>query len=49
MEIEGSLPRSQQPAPVPLLSKIYPVHVLQFHFSQNHFNIILPPAAENMC
>jgi hypothetical protein len=39
MEPESLLPYSQ--APIPILSKINPVHVSQSHFFKIHFSIIL--------
>ena len=44
MQTEGSLPHSQQPPPVPILSQIDSVglHVPTNQVSKIHFNIILP-------
>ena len=38
MEAEGSLPHSQEPSFVPVLSQIDPVHAVTSHFSKIHFN-----------
>jgi hypothetical protein len=43
METEGSLPHSQEPAPVPILSQLNTVHASLFHFLKIDFNIIYPP------
>jgi hypothetical protein len=37
MEPEGSLPHSQQPASVPILSQIYQVHASSFPLLENAF------------
>ena len=42
MEPEGSLPHSQVPITVHILSHIDPVHVRASHFLKIHLNIILP-------
>ena len=42
MEPEGSLPHSQVPVPVPILSQLDPFHTLTSYFLKIHFNIILP-------
>jgi hypothetical protein len=42
MEIEGSLPCSQKPAMVPILSQMHPVHTFPPYFPKIHFNIIFP-------
>ena len=42
MELEGSLPRSQELPPARILSQINPVRVSQSHFLKICFNIILP-------
>jgi hypothetical protein len=42
MECEGSFLHSQQPAPVPILSEIDPVHDPPSHLLNMQFNIILP-------
>ena len=42
MEPDVSLPQSQVPAPIPILSQINPVHVLISHFLKMCLNIILP-------
>ena len=44
MEPEGSLPHSQQPALVPVLNQIKPVHTLPYCFLTIHLNIILHTA-----
>ena len=40
----GSLPHSQAPAIVPILSQINPVHALRTHFLNIHLNIFFPSA-----
>jgi hypothetical protein len=44
VEPDGSLPHSQQPALVPVLNQIKPVHTLPYCFLNIHFNIILQTA-----
>jgi len=41
MESEDSLPHSQVPATVPILTQLDPVHTPTSHFLKTHLNIIL--------
>jgi hypothetical protein len=45
MEPDCSLPYSQEPPVVPIMSQINPVHAIQSYFSKFRFNIILPPTS----
>jgi hypothetical protein len=45
MEPEGSLPCSQQPPLVPILSQINPIHIMPSYLSKIHFNIVHPPTS----
>jgi hypothetical protein len=45
MEPEGSLPYSQEPSTVHILSQINLVHTTLSYVSKIHFNIILPPTS----
>jgi hypothetical protein len=40
MELEGSLPCSQEPAIIPVLSQMNPVHTLPLYFCKISFNIL---------
>jgi hypothetical protein len=42
MELEGSLPCSQEPSTGPYLSQINPVHITLSYLSKIHFNIVHP-------
>ena len=42
MELQNSLPHSQSPAPVPILSQSKLVHAFPSHFLKVHFNIVFP-------
>jgi hypothetical protein len=48
MEPEGSLPCSQQPPLVPVLSQMNLLHTTPSHFLKIHFNIILAPASSGL-
>jgi hypothetical protein len=45
METKGSLPSSQEPPLVPILSQIIPVHTTPSYFSKIHFNITHLPTS----
>jgi hypothetical protein len=45
MEPEGSLPCSQDPQLVPILSQINPIHAMPSYLSKIHFNIVHPPTS----
>jgi hypothetical protein len=47
MEPEGTLPHSQVPPPVLILSQIYPVHSPLSHLRKTHFNIVVPSKPES--
>jgi hypothetical protein len=43
IELEGSLPCSQEPPLVPILGQIDPIHIIPFCTSKIHFNIVHSP------
>jgi hypothetical protein len=45
MDPEGSLPCSQEPSTVPILSQINPVHTIPSYLSRIHLNIVHPPTS----
>jgi hypothetical protein len=45
MELEGSLPCSQEPSTRPIMGQINPIHTIPSYLSKIHFNIVHPPTA----
>jgi len=42
MKTEGSLLCSQEPAPIPILSQLNPVHTFPPYLPKTHSNVIFP-------
>jgi hypothetical protein len=47
MESEGSLPCSESPPLVPILSQINSIHTIPSYLSKIHFNIVHPPTSRS--
>jgi hypothetical protein len=45
MEPEGSIPCSQSPPLIPILSHINPIHSMPSYLSKIHFNTVHPPTS----